>query len=121
MTEISKRLKKAMALRNMKQVDLVNATGIGKSSISTYLSGNYEPKQRNVYKIAKALNVSELWLIGEDVPMEAEEKNYPLPDKNEIDAKLVNIGFNLLDDTDKGIIIGEIRNMLRNEKYKSKT
>ena len=54
----------------MKQVDLVSLTGIGKSSISTYLSGEYEPKQRNIYKIAKALDVSEAWLMGEDVPME---------------------------------------------------
>ena len=27
-------------------------------------------KQRNIYKIAKALDVSEAWLMGEDVPME---------------------------------------------------
>ena len=57
-------------MRGMKQVDLVSLTGIGKSSISTYLSGEYEPKQRNIYKIAKALDVSEAWLMGENVPMD---------------------------------------------------
>jgi repressor LexA len=54
----------------MKQADIVEATKIGKSSISTYLTGEYEPKQRNVYRIAKALNVNEAWLMGHDVPME---------------------------------------------------
>lgn len=70
MATIANRIKEAMAIRGMKQVDLVSLTGIGKSSISTYLSGEYEPKQRNIYKIAKALDVSEAWLMGEDVPME---------------------------------------------------
>lgn len=70
MATIANRIKEAMTIRGMKQVDLVSLTGIGKSSISTYLSGEYEPKQRNIYKIAKALDVSEAWLMGEDVPME---------------------------------------------------
>lgn len=70
MATIANRIKEAMTIRGMKQVDLVSLTGIGKSSISTYLSGEYEPKKRNIYKIAKALDVSEAWLMGEDVPME---------------------------------------------------
>lgn len=73
MKSISERIKEALDLRGMKQIDLVEKTGIGKSSISTYLSGEYEPKQRNIYKIAKALDVSEPWLMGFDVPMERKE------------------------------------------------
>lgn len=69
MVAISERIKEGLRLRNMKQSDLVKLTGIGKSSISTYISGEYEPKQRNIYKIAKALNVSEAWLMGADVPI----------------------------------------------------
>ena len=56
------RIKQALEIRNMKQADLVRLTGIGKSSISTYISGDYEPKQKNIYKIAAALNVNEAWL-----------------------------------------------------------
>lgn len=67
---IAKRMKEAMDIRKMRQTDLVQITQIGKSSISTYLSGEYDPKQKNIYKIAKALNVSEAWLMGYDVPME---------------------------------------------------
>lgn len=71
MSRMSDRLLKAMSLRGMKQVDLCERTGIGKSSISTYLSGEYEPKQRNLFKIAEALQVNVAWLMGkEDVPME---------------------------------------------------
>ena len=69
MATISERIKKGLQIRNMKQADLVALTGIGKSSISTYISGEYEPKQRNIYKIAKALNVNEAWLMGVDCDM----------------------------------------------------
>ena len=70
MSSVSERLQYAMRLRNKKQVDLVRMTGIGKSSICTYLSGEYEPKQTNTYKLASALNVNPAWLMGQDVPME---------------------------------------------------
>lgn len=70
MKTIANRIKEGLVIREMKQSDLVECTGIGKSSISTYISGQYEPKQRNIYKIAKALNVNEAWLMGYDVPME---------------------------------------------------
>ena len=64
------RLQKAMNLKNMKQVDLVEKTNIDKSLISNYLKGKYKAKQDNLYLLAKILNVSEAWLMGYDVPME---------------------------------------------------
>ena len=69
----SERLKEALSIRKMKQVDLVRITGLDKGSISHYVSGKYEPKQNAIYKLAKALNVSEMWLWGYDVPMERTE------------------------------------------------
>jgi len=70
MATIAERMRTAMALRGISQADIVNHTGIGKSSISTYLTGEYEPKQRNLHKIAGALEVDPGWLMGLDVPME---------------------------------------------------
>lgn len=66
---IANRIRIALDKRGMKQADLVEKTRIGKSSISTYISGAYEPKQKNIYRIASALNVDETWLMGFDVPM----------------------------------------------------
>lgn len=43
---------------NLKQNDLAKMTGINKSSISEYLSGNYQPKYKNILKIAQALHIS---------------------------------------------------------------
>ena len=72
MPTVADRIRLALTLRGLKQADLVRRTGIGKSSICTYLAGDYEPKQKNLQKIAQALQVSADWLRGEDVPMEPE-------------------------------------------------
>ena len=66
----SDRLKEALQIRNMKQIDLSVLSGISKQSINSYVSGKYEPKQEALYKMGKALDVSEMWLAGYDIPME---------------------------------------------------
>ena len=64
MTTFSDRLRYFMEQKGLKQADLVERTKINKSSISEYLSGNYEPKQRNIYKLAVALGVKPSQLMG---------------------------------------------------------
>ena len=66
------RLKKALDYNNMRPIDLANKTKISKTQISNYLKGTYKAKQDKLYLIAKALNVSEAWLMGFDVSMERE-------------------------------------------------
>ena len=75
MATIAERISLAMDIRNLKQTDLVEKTGINKGALSSYIAGRYEPKQRNIYKLAQALNVSEAWLMGLDVPMEKKYEN----------------------------------------------
>ena len=70
MATTADRIKEAMELRDMRQADLVEKTGISKGALSSYISGRYVPKQNNVYLIAKALDVNEAWLMGADVPMQ---------------------------------------------------
>ena len=66
---VAERLREALNMSGKKQADLVRETGLDRGSISSYLSGKYEPKQKAIYKLSKALNVSESWLLGYDVPM----------------------------------------------------
>lgn len=66
MTHFAARLKEAMELRNIKQAQLAQKCGIGKSSISTYLKGKYFPKYDSIVKLANSLDVSPKWLAGED-------------------------------------------------------
>ena len=71
---IAERITKALKIKGMRQAELCKLANIPKSSLSQYLSGDFEPKQDRIYLIAKALNVSEAWLMGFDVPMERQVK-----------------------------------------------
>jgi transcriptional regulator with XRE-family HTH domain len=83
MVTIAERLKEAMALRGYRQADLIEKTGINKGALSCYISGKYKPKQNNIYLLAKALDVSEAWLMGADVPMERPAQYPPYQDYDE--------------------------------------
>lgn len=73
MAEFYKQLLKAMELKGITQTELCKRTQIPKSAMSQYMSGKFKPKQTRTYLIAKALNVSEAWLMGfDDVSMERE-------------------------------------------------
>ena len=73
------RLKYIMVLKKMRQIDILNAcipycqqynVKMNKSDISQYVSGKVEPNQEKLFILGKALNVSEAWLMGFDVPIE---------------------------------------------------
>lgn len=68
--KIAERIKDALRLRGMRQIDLASRTGISKGCISQYVSGKFDPKQTNLYTMANALRVRPDWLMGLDVPME---------------------------------------------------
>ena len=73
----AERLKIAMKEAGKKQADLCRETGLYKGTLTHYVSGRYEPKSDAIYKLAVALDVSEMWLWGYDVPKERpqEQKN----------------------------------------------
>ena len=67
------RIREALALRNMKQVELAEKTGIVKGTISNWINQKYQPKQKSLLLMAQVLDVSEMWLAGFNVPMERAE------------------------------------------------
>lgn len=77
----AQRLKQILNERNIKQIDIINLAKpycdlykvkLGRNDLSQYVSGKIVPKQNKTYILAKALNVSEAWLMGYDVPRERE-------------------------------------------------
>ena len=68
--DTSTRLQELMDIKNINQVDLCQRTGIPKSSMSMYLSGERSPRQNRLSQIAEKFNISEAWLMGYDVPMQ---------------------------------------------------
>lgn len=66
--ELKDRLKEAIEAAGMRPIELSEKTNIPKSMLSYYLSGKTQPKADRLHIIAKALDVSEAWLLGFDVP-----------------------------------------------------
>ena len=92
----AQRIREALAVRDMTQADLCRITRIGKSAMSQYVNGYLVPRQDRTYLIAKALNVSEAWLMGFDVPM---EKNEPASKKedglDDLDREVISLFHDL--------------------------
>lgn len=64
------RIAEALGLRGWKAVELCEKTGISKSSLSHWIKQEWQPKQKPLMTMARALDVAELWLAGYNVPME---------------------------------------------------
>lgn len=67
---IKDRLREALKIRQMNAAELSEKTGINKSSVSRYLSGESIPRSLAIGKMADALHVNPAWILGYDVPME---------------------------------------------------
>ena len=109
--EINERLKKALLIRNMKPIELVEKTGIPKSAISHYMSGYAKPKDDRIYLIAKALDVTEPWLLGYDVEMERKKFD---KEQGRLDAEIIS-KISLLNERDKNVILSMINSMIENK------
>lgn len=96
------RLKEIMDTRNIKQVDILNICKpfckkydikLGKNDLSQYVNGKVEPGQEKLDLLAEALQVSEAWLMGYDVPM-TNDKNTPTArseEEKEIDRQILDV------------------------------
>ena len=85
---ISERLQFAMDKRKIKQIDLARVAHVNQGALSRYLKGSYEPKSATIYKLALALDVSDMWLEGYDVPMERSQKQKEIDFKNNLYKKI---------------------------------
>ena len=109
---ISVRIKKALKIKGMKQAELCKLADIPKSSLSQYLSGDFEPKQDRLYKMALALNVSEAWLMGFDVPMERQKSSHEEPTLTEGEKKLLQL-FRLVPEDSQELVLQMIEVALK--------
>lgn len=73
------RLKQIMEERQLRQVDILEKckplcekfkVKLGRNDLSQYVNGKVEPRKEKLAILGLALNVSEAWLMGFDVPME---------------------------------------------------
>lgn len=116
------RLKKIMEDKNLRQTDILNLAipfcnmynvKMNKSDISQYCAGKTEPNQKKLFVLGKALNVSEAWLMGFDVPMERVQN----PGSNQLKASVLSsdnelfINYNKLNSTNKRKVLDYSKNL----------
>lgn len=109
MNTIPERIKLAMEVRNKKQIDIVNQTGISKGALSSYLSGLYTPKQDKLQLIADALEVDIKWLMGYNIPMQTPSAIHEFESGNETFPEYVfynNVGTEYLLDNYNDVYMG---------------
>lgn len=60
---VGMRITERMNILGLKQVNIINTTGISKTAISNYVNGNRIPDTMSIYKLSKILKVSIEWLL----------------------------------------------------------
>lgn len=111
MAEFYQRMREAMEAVGLSQSELCERTKIPKSAMSQYLSGAFKPKQERTYLIARALGVSESWLMGCDTSRERNE----FPPNNE--QQLLDL-FRQLNGEGQQKIIGYAADIVQTGSYK---
>lgn len=110
------RLRQIMEERNLKQVDIVRLcvplcveydVKMNKSDISQYVSGKTEPSQEKLVILGMALNVTESWLMGFNLP--SERKDTQIQADKDFD---IFYRYSALNERDKRIISNMIDFML---------
>lgn len=97
---IKDRLNEALALRGMNISELAVKSGLNKSSVSRYLSGQMIPRSIAIGKMATALGVSPTWVLGYDVTMDGKEiRHIDLGQLTEVNQEKLMAYFQALLDT----------------------
>lgn len=137
------RLKEALRLRKMSQAELSRASGYPSSRICNYVNGTFGVNDQTARTLADALKVDVDWLLGGNVTVEGlpiettAEPNYAnLPPTWREALEIVCMYMDLteieerqrfreacqyyrsLDSNDRAVIRGEMRQMLRDSKYR---
>ena len=99
---IKDRLNEAMRLRQTTVSELAKKSGLSKSSVSRYLSGENIPRSIAIGKLATALNVSPTWILGYKVTIDGKE--------------LVEIDTDKLTDENKARLIAYYQALLDTQK-----
>lgn len=108
----SERLRQIMNERNLKQTDILALTKpycekynvkLGKSDLSQFVNGKVVPGQWKLTILGLALDVSEAWLMGLDVPME--RKTAPILIEEDERSKECLELFNQLNSEQKSAVI----------------
>jgi transcriptional regulator with XRE-family HTH domain len=108
------RLKSCRIKAGLTQEQVGNICGVKKSTVGRWENGKIKNIGLPIIQLlAHYYNVSPAWLSGLDMPT---DENPIIEDKGHIE-EFIQL-YNMLDFEDQSVIRGEIKGMLRAEKYK---
>lgn len=119
----AERLKEIMDKRNLKQVDILEASKpycikygikLGRNDISQYVSGKVNPSQKKLTILGLALNVSETWLMGFDVPMNKEKSAPVSEDALSYEEKVLIELFRRIPSESRPLVLSMIKAAIKN-------
>lgn len=119
MATTADRLKQIMSERGLRAADIIRLATpyckehnvkLSKSDLSQYLHEKSVPGQSKLSILGLALNVSEVWLMGADVPRERQNASTPRSE-NERMNEFVKL-FNQLTDAEQNLVIAQIKGIL---------
>lgn len=100
------RLREAMRRCGISQEELADRVGASQSSVSFWLLGDRFPRIPMLFKLADALNVNALWLLGNDTQSDSEN--------------VLDLYFGL-DESDQAKAIGYMQALASSPKYDAKS
>lgn len=120
--EKENRIAEALNLRGMKQVELCEKAQVKKSSLNHWIKQHWQPKQKSLMSMARALDVAELWLAGYDVPMERPVEQKKMDELAQLvhalrkDEEMAKLCINIvkLEECKRKIIINMVDALLKN-------
>lgn len=125
---MGQKIKTLRMQQNMTLEELGNKVGVGKSTVRKWETGIIENMKRDkIAKVARVLGVTPSYLMGWDDNEESQTSEHPIKNKLELIeisyGKSVKDALDLyihLDPEDQGEIRGEMKQMLKAEKYSAK-
>ena len=94
------RLNEFMQKNGLKQIDIINrakpfcseyGVKLSKSDLSQYVSGKVEPGQNKLYILARALNVSEAWLMGYENATNKKNESQNIQTNSEVKDEILSM------------------------------
>lgn len=111
MIKFSLRLKELRTSKKLSQQNLANYISVSKSSINMYERGEREPSLETLEELADFFNVDFNYLIGKS----------DVPNRYAVNADEGYTLYDRLDTEDKAEIRGEMKHMLKADKYSAES
>lgn len=118
--DISAKLKQRRKELSLTMLEVAQRVGVSEATISRWESGDIANMRRDkIVTLANALNVSPAFIMGwdDESAIISQEQQDRLPSKDDMTIAM----FKQLDNDDKAEIRGEIKQMLKADKYVSGT